>query len=253
MREKSARRTGLPKRARLPLAAVALFLLFTSSGCAPTRLTATGEPTRLTAQGMDYFNRGNYFSALEAFKEVRDRYPFSNFSLLAELKSADSHFYMNEYAEARALYEDFVGKHPTNEAIPYVLFQIGMCHFKGIDTIDRDPGAAHEAIAVFTRLLRTYPSSSYVVEAKTRVATARDFLAQNEMYVARFYVRAEKWAAAAGRLEYILQQYPDSSVAPKAKEMLPDIRRRQQDAASVAEQKDERSLWQRLGAVIFPG
>jgi len=42
---------------------------------------------------MDAFNRGRYSTALEDFKDVRDQFPFSKYSLLAELKSADAHYY----------------------------------------------------------------------------------------------------------------------------------------------------------------
>ncbi|PIY25046.1 MAG: outer membrane protein assembly factor BamD [Deltaproteobacteria bacterium CG_4_10_14_3_um_filter_60_8] len=205
----------------LPLLAALLF-----ASCATHKVTEDQDPVKLTAQAMDAFNRGRYSTALEDFKDVRDQFPFSKYSLLAELKSADAHYYMKEYPEARVLYQEFESKHPTNEAMSYVLFQIGMCHFKEIDTIDREPGAAHEAIGVFTRLVRTYPQSSYVVEAKFRVKAAREFLAEHELYVARFYLRTGALAAAISRLELLLAQYPDANAAPKAEAMLADARAR---------------------------
>ena len=157
---------------------------------------------------------------------MQDQFPFSKYSLLAELKSADVHYYMKEYPEALVLYQEFESKHPTNEAMSYVLFQMGMCYFQQIDTIDRDAGAAHEAIGAFTRLVRTYPKSSYVVEAKIRVKTAREFLAANELYVARFYLRTGALEASISRFELLLAQYPDTAVAPKAEAMLAEAQAR---------------------------
>lgn len=208
----------------LPLLLLALQL----AACATTKVTEGQDPVKLTAQAMDAFNRGRYSTALEAFKDVQDQFPFSKYSLLAELKSADANFYMKQYPEALVMYQEFESKHPTNEAMSYVLFQIGMCHFKQIDTTDRDQAATHEAISVFTRLVRTYPLSSYVDEAKLRVRMARELLAENELYVARYYLRTGALAAAISRLELMLAQYPDAEVAPKAEVMLADARARQQ-------------------------
>lgn len=211
-----------------------LIILLSLSGCATldNMLTFIGggggslmpdTPESLAMRGLDEFNHGKYHDALKTFEEIKDRFPFSDSSLLAELKSADSHYYMEHYAEALTLYEEFEANHPTNEAIPYVLFQMGMCNYAQIDTIDRDPGGAINSIQVFSRLLRTFPQSPYVEEAKIRIAEAEDFLASHEMYVAAFYLRTEEFDQAEGRLEYLLANYPNTSVAPQAQELLTAI------------------------------
>ncbi|MEA2084539.1 MAG: outer membrane protein assembly factor BamD [Thermodesulfobacteriota bacterium] len=174
----------------------------------------------LAMDGLNDFNHGDYYSALEAFEKLKDRYPFSRYSLLAELKSADCKFYKKDYNEAILLYNEFENNHPTNEAIPYVLFQIGMCHFRQIDTIDRDTKTASDAIASFSRLNRTFPGSPYFVEADKRIKAADDFLADHEFYVATFYMKTGEYDQAVGRLEYILTQFPQASIVPDAEELL---------------------------------
>jgi len=180
-------------------------------------------PEGMAMEAMDLYSRGKYHSALKLFEEIKDRFPFSEAGLLAELKAADCNFYMKKYDEALVLYEEFEGNHPTNEAIPYVLFQIGMCHYEQIDTVDRDPGSAVEAIAAFSRLVKGFPDSPYREEAEARLAAARDFLARHEMYVAAFYVKTGEYDQAKGRLTYLLATYPDSSVAESAKDLLARI------------------------------
>ncbi|HIJ78577.1 MAG: outer membrane protein assembly factor BamD [Desulfobulbaceae bacterium] len=205
------------------------------SGCATfdrvldwTGLVSSGSdaqtPEALAMRAMDDFNHGSYRSALKTFEEIKDRYPFSDVALLAELKSADAKYHLDEYGEALVLYGDFEANHPTNEAIPYVFFQIGMCSYKQIGTVDRDPAKAANAIQAFARLNRTYPQSPYFQEANARIMAARDFLAQHEFYVATFYVRTDEYSQAQGRLEYLQATYPDSSVAPKAAELLAELK-----------------------------
>ncbi len=174
----------------------------------------------LIIKGMDDYNVGDYWSAAIYFQEILDKYPFSPEAPLAELKAADSHYYMEKFIEAYSYYEEFENRHPTNEAIPYVMFQKGMCNFKQIDRIDRDPVVASRAIDLFSQLLRAFPDSPYSEAARNNTAIAREFLANHEYAVVEFYLRTEKIDQAETRLRYLLAIYPDSKIAPKAQEVL---------------------------------
>jgi outer membrane protein assembly factor BamD len=185
---------------------------------------AAENPEALAMEGMADFNRGKYSAALKRFVEIKDRFPFSEVALLAELKAADANYHMGRFSEARILYEEFEANHPTNEAVPYVLFQTGMCYYEQIGTADRDPGNAQKAVQAFERLNRSFPQSPYFVEASARILAARDFLAQHEFSVATFYVRTVEDKQAQGRLEYLLATYPEAGVAPKAAELLAQLK-----------------------------
>ncbi len=178
------------------------------------------EAANLLAQGMEAYNTGNYYDALQAFNQILDQYPFSPQAVLAELRAADCHYYRGEYIEAKTLYQEFEERHPTNEAIAYVMFQIGMCDFRRTDRIDRDISGAREAISDFSKLLRSFPDSPYTREAKAHIAAAREFLVNHEYFVAVFYVRTEQYKQAEHRLKYLLKMYPDSTIAPKARNLL---------------------------------
>jgi outer membrane protein assembly factor BamD len=140
----------------------ALFILTFLAGCAALSDKEEIPAEDLAKKGLDQYNHGRYFLAAETFKTIKERFPFSRFSLHAELKSADCQFYMKEYPEALDLYKKFEQDHPTNEAVPYVLFQIGRSHYRTLSSFDRDIIGAVEAIKAFERLLRSYPKSSYV-------------------------------------------------------------------------------------------
>jgi outer membrane protein assembly factor BamD len=220
----------------LPVPVAGLLLVFALgplTGCAKVQQwrssseTASVAAETFTAQqaeelarkGLQDFNHGRYSSALESFEKLRQGYPFSEYSLLAELKIADCNYYMNNYAEALVFYEEFERNHPTNEAIPYVLFQIGMSHDKQIGTIDRDIKGAGEAVKAFSRLLRTFPDSPYTAEATARIKAARDFLAAHELHVAHFYIRTGAYDQAANRLDYLLDNFPDTASSAEAREL----------------------------------
>jgi outer membrane protein assembly factor BamD len=180
-------------------------------------------PETLITQGMEAYNVGDYGAALKNFKLILDEHPFSAQAMLAELKAADAHYYNKQYAEAKVLYKAFEEHHPTNEAIPYVLFQIGMCDYNRTDRIDRDISGPQEAIKSFTRLINAYPDSPYAKEAKTKINDAKEFLVNHEYMVAVFYVRTERFQEAKHRLKYLLAMYPDSTLAPQAKTLLEQL------------------------------
>ena len=216
---------------RYALYVLFLFLAISLSGCATLSewfgfdgsSTVQQSAESLAVEGMDEFNVGSYHSALEKFEEILDRYPFSPAAMLAELKAADSHYYQKNYLEAKVLYQQFEERHPTNEAIPYVMFQVGMCDFARTDRIDRDTSGAKDAIQSFSRLLRAYPNSPYTSEAKARSRAAREFLINHEFFVAVFYLRTKKYEESAHRLKYILEMYPNSTISGKARKLLKRI------------------------------
>lgn len=205
-----------------------IILLAAVSGCAKIKDTLSFKEEaevhlpaeQLIIKGMEEFNIGKYFLALEYFNEILDRYPFSPQAPLAELKAADSNYYMERYAEAKVLYREFEERHPTNEAISYVLYQKAMCSYQTIDTIDRDVTGAIDSIQAFRELLRAYPDSPYTDEAQARIKAANEFLVNHEFNVVEFYLRTKKYGQAETRLKYILAMYPDSAVAPRAQELL---------------------------------
>jgi outer membrane protein assembly factor BamD len=220
-----------PQRHSCPIQTVFVILfLFTLCSCATIKdlfdftedkkIEARLPVEELIAKGLDEFNIGRYYMADTYFTEVLDRYPFSPQALLAELKAADCKYYMEKYYEALLLYKQYEERHPTNEAIPYVMYQKGMCNYNRIDTIDRDPDGAVQAIQDFSQLLRAAPDSPYTEEAKARIRAANEFLVNHEYFVVKFYLRTEKYKEAEARLKYLIAKYPEAMIIPRAKDLL---------------------------------
>lgn len=220
------------KYKQLFICLLVLLLTVSLTGCAKEKLfsslgfQASSPDTAegLVLKGLDYYSQGKYEKAKRSFETLLNQYPFSEHSLLAELKKADSNYYLKNNEEALLDYKDFEEHHPTNEAIPYVMFQVAKCYYNQIDKIDRDTVPATNAIYAFSRLLRAFPNSPYTEEAKARILAAQNFLANHEYYVASFYERTYAYEEGKARLEYLLRQYPDSNIAPQAEILLYDLR-----------------------------
>jgi outer membrane protein assembly factor BamD len=188
----------------------------------------------LAAEGMAQFKKGKYKSSILTFEKLKDWYPFSKLASLAELKVADAYYQIKEYESAIAAYQEFENLHPRNEAIPYVIYQIGRCWFDQMDTIDRDHTYAQNALQAFLRLSRQYPDDPYTLRAREHIDQCRKNLAEYEFYVGMFYFKSKQYMAAKHRFTAVLTDYPDVGVQQRALHYvtLCDEKIRQQETAS---------------------
>lgn len=200
---------------------IATFLLMATasfSGCAWFRGKDNLEKPaqELVQDGIKAYEAGDYREAIKNFEQLKDWYPFSKYAILAELKIADSHYHREEYPEAILAYESFEQLHPRNEAIPYVIYQIGRCHYNQIGTIDRDQTPAQKALETFQRLSRQYPDSEYTSQAAAHITQCLQHLAAHDFYVGLFYYRIEQYPAALARFKNVVAHYPDVGTNYKA-------------------------------------
>jgi outer membrane protein assembly factor BamD len=177
-----------------------------SSGCASWKKKEPDPtPQVLFEKAMKFFNKKNYERAAEAFKKVRDEFPY---------------LFNKNYAEAIVLYEEFKKLHPMHPEVPYTIYQLGMCHYKQMRTLDRDQTETEKAIEQFRYLIENFPQSAHATEAKARMQTCLRQLADHEFYIGSFYFRTKRYKAALGRFQGILQKYPDFGLDQKIKPLI---------------------------------
>ena len=174
----------------------------------------------LAWDGMDAYENGKYLKAIEKFQKIKDFYPFSKYAILAELKIADAHYQREEYEEAIFEYENFERLHPRNEAIPYVIYQIGRCYFDQIDTTDRDQTSARKAFEAFQRLQKQFPEDQYARRSEEHISKALKSLAGNTYYIGEFYYRTKHYKAALRRFMSLISDYPDVGYHQQALEYI---------------------------------
>jgi len=192
-------------------AIIALLMISFCSGCSyfGKGTKPDKSPEELMSEGISKFAKGSYTDAAERFQELKDRYPYSNLAIHAELKLADSLFKKKEFEEAIEAYREFESLHPKNTSIPYVIYQQGLCYFLRIGTIDRDQTNTIKALHEFERLIRIFPDDHYCLKAKDHIERCLSNLAEHEFYVGHFYFRYGHYEAALKRFTYLLERYPD--------------------------------------------
>jgi outer membrane protein assembly factor BamD len=177
-------------------------------------------PDVMAREGIKQLKKKDYDDAIETFSRVRDRYPYSEQAMLAQIKVADAYFYKKKYDEALQAYKEFEKLHPTNRAVPYAIYRQGLCYYRQRSTIDRDQTYTFKALQEFRRLKQKYPKSDYMLKADKYMARCRSDLAEHEFYVGEFYFRTKKYKAALDRFQVVASEYPEFPKQGEVKEYI---------------------------------
>lgn len=159
--------------------------------------------------GNDAMREKDYVSASGYFSKLKDNFPFSPYALESELSLADCYYLDEEWGMAVEAYKEFETLHPRHQAIPYVLYNIGMANMRGYPSIDRPANQIEEAYSYFQRLRESYPDTEYAKAAVARMAECRKLLAEHELFFADFYFRMGRYTSALSRYKNILDNYSD--------------------------------------------
>jgi len=174
------------------------------------------DPVEKFKDAEDKMQRFKYEDARKAYQEIQEKAPDRSYDADIMLRIADTYYGEEKYAEAQVEYQAFINFHPVHRDASYAQYQIGMCSYNEITTIDRDPALTRTALKEFQALLTKYPKSPYEEEANKYIAICRDKLAEYELYVGRFYHKKGSYLAALGRLEKLLKDFPGSAAEEDA-------------------------------------
>lgn len=183
------------------------------------------DPTATAAQLYDEassaLRREDYETAIKKFETLEGRYPFGGYTEQAQLEVAYAYYKYNEPDSAIAAADRYIQLHPRGKHVDYALYLKGLANMDRGDTLlnkivkpnfaYRDQSVLENAYQAFLELVRRFPKSRYVDDASVRMVKLRDYLAQHEIYVARYYIRRGAWVAAANRAQYALSRYNGST------------------------------------------
>ncbi|HUI46238.1 MAG TPA: outer membrane protein assembly factor BamD [Nitrospirota bacterium] len=158
----------------------------------------------------------NYEKARKKYQEIEEKSPDRSYDAVLMLRIADTYYGEEKYSEALVEYKAFLNYHPVHKDAAYAQYQIAMCSYNDLTSFDRDPAPAYATIREMKQLLEKYPKSGYGEQAEKYIAICTDWIADYELYVARFYYKKESYKAALGRCEKLLSEYPGSSAEKDA-------------------------------------
>jgi outer membrane protein assembly factor BamD len=187
-------------------------------------------PELLYERGFSAMNASNYPGAIEYFNALEARYPFSPETRQAQLDLIYLYYRSQQPEQALDAAEEFERENPTHERIDYCLYMRGLVYFDPapnviekmlrVDLSLRPPKDTLRSFSAFQELIRRFPDSEYVADARQRMVFLRNRLAEYENHVAGYYLRRGAYVAAVNRAKYALEHYPEAPQLEKTLQIL---------------------------------
>ncbi len=168
----------------------------------------------------------NYQKAIKLYETLEARYPFGDYAAQTQLNIAYAYYKNDDPETAIAATDRFIKVHPRHPNVDYAYYLKGLINFNRsigflerflpTDSSQRNPSNVKEAYDNFDLLVRRYPNSKYVADAKQRMLSLRNNLAMYEVHVARFYLKRRAYIAAANRSSHVIKKYQRTPAVPYA-------------------------------------
>jgi outer membrane protein assembly factor BamD len=228
---------GRPERSNvLRICRIALLsacLATVAAGCGRRDNTVEDAgPEALYTKGKDAMDASNYVGSIQYFTALEARYPFSPETRQAQLDLIYLYYKSQQPDSAIDAAEEFERENPTHPRVDYCLYMKGRIWFDQapnilermfkVDLSERPPKDTLKSFQTFQDLIRRFPDSEYVPDARQRMVFLRNRLAEYENHVAEYYINRGAYVAAVNRAKYALEHYPGAPQLEKTLTIMVD-------------------------------
>ena len=180
-------------------------------------------PEQLYNNGVDALNRKDYGIAVTQFDAVQQNYPYSPWSVNAQLMDGYAEYLRNHYTDATAQLDRYIQLHPASKDTAYAYYLRALCFYEQIADVERDQKGTQEAMVALQEVVNRYPDSAYGRDSRLKIDLCRDHLAGKEMEIGRYYEKQQFYAAAVGRFQRVVDNYQTTNHVPEALHRLTEI------------------------------
>ena len=173
--------------------------------------------------GVKALDEGDVLFATKKFNEAELIYPQSDWAPRSSLMAAYSYWSQGYYNDSINELKRFLKVYPKNKKIDYAYYLLAMNYYDSIVDEKKDLKPLEEAKKYFTLLVNEYPKTDYALDGKYKLELIQDMLAAKEMYIARHYIKKEKWIAAINRLKTVVNKYDTTIYVEEALHRLVEI------------------------------
>ena len=178
---------------------------------------------QLYSNGVDALNAKRYQLAVTQFDNVEQYYPYSSWSVNAQLMHGYAEYLQNHYSDAIPVLDRFIQLHPTNRDIAYAYYLRALSYYEQIADIQRDQKSTELAMAALQEVVNRFPDSAYARDSRLKIDLCRDHLAGKEMEIGRWYENQHLYTAAIGRFQRVVDDYQTTNHVPEALHRLTEI------------------------------
>ena len=174
-------------------------------------------------QGMDALEKGDVYYAAKKFNEAELLYPQSEWAAKAVLMASYGYYSQAYYRSASDELNRFIKKYPKDPNLDYAYYLLAMCHYESIVDEKKDLKPLLDAKDAFNLVIQKFPLTDFAIDSKYKLGLINDLLAAKEMYIARHYIKKERWVAAINRLKVIVKHYDTTIYIEEALHRLVEV------------------------------
>lgn len=191
--------------------ALALLGVLVMLGCGMSNPHPLGSYDR----ALTFREGGKHQEAVDAYAAFLRRSPTDSLAALAQYEKAMSYMKLKEYPLAVVEFQILRQEYPTSELAEASSFQECRALMGQLHGVDRDITPAHIARENLLDFLRTYPESEYAPEARDLLGEISDLVVRKQMRAVGLYRRLDKPESAAIVLDRLLATERRSSLLPR--------------------------------------
>ena len=181
------------------------------------------QMVRLYKEGLKEFDNGFYLEAAKKFNDAELIFPQSEWAPKASLMAAYSFFYSDYNSDAIIQIESFLKTYPNHPNIDYAYYLLALSNYNMIIDEKKDLDPLIKSKSLFEFVLNNYSETEYAVDSRFKIDLINQMLASKEMYLAKYYIKKEKWIPAINRLKFIIDNYQTTVYIEEALHRLVEI------------------------------
>ncbi len=181
------------------------------------------ESYKIYKEGLDAMNDGELFFAAQKFSEAEKILPVIEHSAKALLMSSYCYYSINFYDEAIASLDNFLRKYPADKNIEYASYLIALSNYEQILDEKKDLDPLLKTKKIVEDYIKQYPDNDYTLDLKFKLGLIQNQLAAKEIYIAKYYIKTQKWIPAINRLKIVISDYEETIFVEEALHRLVEI------------------------------
>ena len=158
-------------------------------------------------EGVKALNSGDPTYASKKFNEAEMLFPQSEWAAKASLMSAYAYWSQAYYSNSIDELNRFIKLYSNDKNLDYAYYLLAICYYDSIKDEKKDLKYLLDSKKYFQIVIDKFPNTDFSLDAKYKLELINDFMAAKELYVARHYMKKQKWIAAINRLKNIMSNY----------------------------------------------
>ena len=132
-------------------------------------------------------------------------------------------YVLNFYEEAIESLENFLSKYTADKNVQYASYLIALSNYEQILDEKKDLKPLLKTKKIIEDYMKKFPDTDYTLDLKFKLGLIQNQLAAKEIYVAKYYIKTQKWIPAINRLKIVVNEYQETIFIEEALHRLVEI------------------------------